>query len=239
MRTITGFLVLALLSPAAFADVKLTYDDGAGTPQYTLFIKGSQMRMETHDGENAVVLFDADKREMTIIETARREYMQFDQATLARLQKQMKQALAMAAQYGMSPEQLGLGGAKGEDPVAVTTGEKKTVNGYDCVVERYEIGEVIDGIACIASPDEVGISDGDWQTMQRMFSMLADMASDMMPGDLGGLDMAAPNGVAVEASDQDGSDRQVLSDIDHGTIDGTKFSVPSGFKRMEMPSFGG
>lgn len=239
MRTITGLLVLTLLSPAVFADVKLTYDDGAGTPQYSLFIKGSQMRIETHDGENAVVLFDADKREMTIIETARREYMTFDHATLKRLQEQMKQALEMAAQYGMSAEQLGLSGVQTKNPVTVTTGEKKNVNGYDCTVERYEIGEVIDGIACIASPDEVGLSSADWEIMQRMFAMLADMASNMMPGDLGGFDMAAPNGIAIEASDENGDDRQVLSDIDHGAIDGAKFAIPSGYKQMQIPTFGG
>ena len=242
MRTTTGLLVLALASPAAFADVRLNYDNGweeDAVPQYSLFIKGSQMRIETHDGENAVVLFDADKREMTIIDSSRREYIKFDQAAIAGLQEQMKKALAMAEQYGMDPAQLGLGGAQQEPTVTVTTGEKKTIRGHDCTVERYEVGEDIDGIACIASPDAVGISSADWKTMERMFAMLTDMANNMMPGGLGGLDVAAPNGIAIEASDADGGDRQVLTDIEHGTIDGAKFAIPSGYKRVEMPSLGG
>ncbi len=239
MRTTTGLVILTLLSPAALADVKLAYDDGAGKAQYTLFIKGSQMRMETHDDDNAIVLFDADKREMTFVDPTRREYMKFDQATLEQLQAQMKKALDMAAQYGMTPEQLGLSGAKREEPVTVSTGQKKTVNGYDCTVERYEVGNVIDGVACIASPGEVGVSDKDWKTMQRMFDMLTDMASDMMPGDLSGVDVSAPNGIAVEAADADGSNRQVLKEIDDGALDGAMFAIPSGYKRMEMPSFGG
>ncbi|MEX0899126.1 MAG: DUF4412 domain-containing protein [Gammaproteobacteria bacterium] len=243
MRTPTGLLIFALLSPSAFADVTLNYDNGweeDAVPQYSLFIKGSLMRIETHDGENAaVVMFDADKREMTIIDPSRREYMKFDQATLARLQEQMKQALAMAAQYGMSPEQLGLSGAAKEPTVTVTTGEKKKVRGYNCTVERYEIGDEIDGVACIATAKEVGLSDADWKTMERMFEMLTDMANNMMPGGLGGLDVAAPNGIAIEASDKDGSNLQMLTNIDHGTIDGSKFAIPSGYKRMELPSIGG
>ena len=240
MRYGPMLLLLTLLAPAATADVTLAYEDDAQQPTYTLSIKGDKLRMETHDSAGSVVLFDAAKREMTVVDAGRREYLVFDEASMARLQQQMKQALAMAAQFGLSPEKLGLGDVQ-ERAAAVErkTGTTKTVGGHECAVFEYTIDGAVNGTACIADPGELGISAEDWRGMQSMFGMLMSMATDIVPVELGTVNLAPPEGIAIEARNADGSDAQVLASVDDAAIDASKFEVPAGYKAVEIPSLGG
>lgn len=236
MRYLT--LLFVLLAPPALADVTLAYEDGAGEPAFTLLIKGSVVRMETSGSDNGAVLFDAAANEMTVLDEGRRQYMVLDQAAVAKIQEQMKQALAMAEQYGMSPEAMGLDGMSGEKPTEIETGESKTVNGFDCGVYRYEVDGAPEAFACIAPADEVGLAEADWQTMRRMYAMMMELAADMVPSDMSTFDMAPPDGIAVEAHSADGGDRQVLASVDDAPIDEDQFEVPAGWKRMDMGPMG-
>ena len=237
-----GLMLTLLLLPAtaALADVTLAYEDAAQQPTYTLSIHGDQLRMETHDDEGSVVLFDAAKREMTVVDAGRREYLVIDEAAIARIQEQMKQALAMAARFGLSPEKLGLGDMQERaESVEVKTGRSKTVGGYDCEVFEYTIDGVVDGTACIAEPSELGIGADDWRGMQSMFEMLMSMAADIVPVELGSMNLAPPEGIAVEARNADGSDAQVLKSVDDAPIDASMFEIPAGYKAIEIPALGG
>ena len=75
MRYGPMLILLMLPAPAALADVTLAYGDAAQQPTYTLSIQGDRLRMETHDDAGSVVLFDAAKREMTVVDAGRREYL--------------------------------------------------------------------------------------------------------------------------------------------------------------------
>ena len=240
MRYGPMLILLMLPAPAALADVTLAYGDAAQQPTYTLSIQGDRLRMETHDDAGSVVLFDAAKREMTVVDGGRREYLVVDEAAIARIQEQMKQALAMAAQFGLSPEKLGLGDVQERaEAVEVKTGETKTVAGFECELVRYEIDGVVDGTACVAEPGELGVAADDWRGMQSMFEMLMSMAADIVPVELGSMNLAPPEGIAVEARNADGSDAQVLKSVDDAPIDASMFEIPAGYKAIEIPSLGG
>lgn len=235
MRSILLFTVLSFALPA-HADLTLTYADGADKPSITMSIKGSQMRMDVH-GDQAALLFDGGKREITVLHEAERSYMVFDRATLRSLKQQMEQAMQMMERMGMDPSQMGM--SQRSVPEEVATGRSREVNGWDCDEYRLEVDGKVESVACVASAAELGVSAGDYATMQSMFEMLADMAAEMMPAGLGAGETAPVDGILVES---DGSGEvQRLTRVSDAALDAATFQVPSGWKRqsMEMPGMPG
>jgi hypothetical protein len=221
----------------AHADLTLMYEDDAGAQAMSLYIKGQQLRMEGDDG---AMLFDAAKREITVLESRERRYAVIDEAAIDRLASQMREAIAMMERMGVNPESMGLAGLPERlETRDVRTGETRTVRGHRCEVVHHFINDELATITCVAPHGQLGVSDADWRTLNAMFEMLTKMATDMLPAGMMSIDMTPAEGVAVEATDANGRDRQVLADVDASVLDASLFEVPSGWRRMRLDSPGG
>lgn len=220
----------------AHADLTLKYEDDAGAPAMSLYIKGQQLRMEGDDG---AMLFDAAKREITVLESRERRYVVIDEAAIDRLASQMREAMQMMERMGVNPESMGLAGMPERlESRDVRTGETRTVRGQRCAVVHHMVNDELSAITCVVPHGQLGISDADWRTMNAMFEMLTKMATDMLPSGMMSLDMTPTEGIAVEATDAGGRDRQVLADVDASALDASLFDVPSGWRRMRLDSPG-
>ena len=86
LQRIVFLSVILLLVPAIQADTTLIYDDGGR--QSLLRIAGDRVRFDnSRDGR--WFLFDAARREITLVDPARREYTIIDEAGLVKLQDTM------------------------------------------------------------------------------------------------------------------------------------------------------
>lgn len=238
MRYLMVVCCFAAAVPAV-ADVKLVYQDETGAPAYTISVQGDRMRIDMHDEESHATLFNATKEEMIILQPNKREYLVMDRASVEHIQKQMRQVMQMMEQYGMDPAAMGLDKQRVAGEV-VASGESRTVGGHRCEVYRYVVDGEVDTVSCVAAPGRVGISDGDWATIRRMYGMMSQLATDMLPEGMMG-DLPPMDGVIIESHDADGSNRELLSQVDSARLDRALFEVPSGWKRtaLEMPDMPG
>lgn len=227
MRTL--FLTLLLAVPAAHADTTLVYHDGDGRLSYQVRITADGVRFDHREASDGVLLFDLKGKRMIALDTDAREYMVFDEATIASLRAQIEQAKRMAEQMGLKLDDLGIEDTP--ESVEVSTGETKTVNGFKCTVHRVQVGDAYDGSACLATPGDIGMPAADWNALMGMYKVMTDIGSDMLGSEL---DFTPSSGIPVESAEEDGSDREVLVKVDRAAIDASVFEVPAGYRRVSL-----
>lgn len=231
MRTL--LIALLLTAPAAFADTTLVYHDGDGQLSYQIRISKDGVRFDHRETGDGVMLFDLKSKRMIVLDPEEREYMEFDEATIASMRAQIEQAKQMAAQMGLDLSQLGIDDSP--DPVEVDTGEKKTVNGFKCTVYRIEIGDLHESTACIGKASDLGMPASDWNALLGMYEVIMNMSSDMLGMDM---DYTPTDGIPVESMDADGDNFEVLVKVDNAKIDPSVFAIPSGYKKMSLDFMG-
>lgn len=231
MRTLLLTLLLAV--PAAHADTTLVYHDRAGELSYEVRITKDGVRFDHREASDGVLLFDLKGKRMIAIDADAREYMVFDEATIASLRAQIEQAKRLAAQMGMNLDDLGI--ADTPESIEVSTGETKTVNGFKCTVHRVQVGDAYDGSACLATPGDIGMPSADWDALMGMYKVMTDIGTDMLGHDL---DFTPSSGIPVESSDEDGDNYEVLVKVDRAKIDASVFEIPAGYKKMSLDALG-
>lgn len=217
---------LAVASPAQ-ADLMLEYQDDQGAHAFSMFVKGKRMRMEAHGDHPTVTLFDADARELTLLDPAGRSYTVLNQETVRMMRQHLELALQAMGNQGMDvPTSV--------ETRVVATGETRTVGEYECRVVRYQVQDEISTLACVVAPEAVGVGEAEWLTISETFAALADMASQLLPAGAGGLEMHPAAGIPVEASAVDGSSIQRLTRVEHAPLTDTMFRVPTGWRRVQI-----
>lgn len=226
-KSILVTLLVVVAAMPVQADLMLEYHDEQGAHAFSMYVKGKRMRMEAHGEHPTVTLFDADARELTLLDPAGRSYTVLNQETVRTMRRHLEQALQAMGSQGMDiPTSV--------QTQVVATGETRTVGEYECRMVRYQVEDQISTLACVVEPSAVGIGDSEWLTIAETFATLTDMASQLLPSGAGGLEMHPAAGIPVEASQADGTSVQTLTRVEHAPLADAMFRVPAGWRRVQI-----
>ena len=159
------------------------------------------------------------------------EMMKQVEAQLANLPKEQREAM-MKSMPGLASMQ------ERETAAAFDfewTGDKREVAGYPCRVARVTKGGNDDGEACIAKPDDIGMSKADFESLASMFDTMQEFAA--MSGESGMPDMREIGGFPIATSSKKDRSKSTLTSASDDKLDGAAFEVPAGYKQRTMPKF--
>ncbi len=238
----TGRFVLLLVpllwTSLAFADVSLTFSDGS-------FVRTNDRYMVAGDKEGFIII-ETGKSGLIIVDHKERTYMEvsetFVEDTHAMMAAKMEQMLA-----AIPPEQRAMfeqsmadmmagGGAKQELPKMNVrkTGKQDTFAGHTCseVEISYGDGEV-EEIACVATVDELGISERDYASLVAGTLSLSRMSS-MNGDDKTIMDFDAMGGIPIRIRDLKDGDEDALVSLSHEKLADDMFAIPPGYRKVSM-----
>lgn len=256
---VTSILCLAA-SATVNADTRMAFSTGQGdASQFS--IKGDRIRMEGGGNGDAITLFDASSKRLTVIEPFEQSYYHMDAETMQRqsqrvseqmkqmrkqmeqqmenmpeeqremMRKQMEQMMPESAARPEQPANLRIERRGRHAEVAGIRCEKVTVHADDKPVHR----------ACVATADSLGMPSSDMSTLRSLFGMLDEMAV----GFGGGSAAQAParvvdelGGVPVQADDLESGTSWKLQDVRTDTIDASEFEIPAGYQEVDPFSAG-
>lgn len=240
-------LACLFLGTAVQADTTLTYEEGG--QQSMLRIAAGKVRFDNGRDGNWL-LFDTARREMTLVEPVRREYMVIDEARLNQLQATMDTVLAtLQAQLADMPpamrEQMQqiMGGAlpdpSGGGAVRLeATGRRGEAAGHECGYSRVVVNGEVQSEVCLAPASVLAIAVADQATVrewQKFARSMAERASAYVSVDAGVL---GDDGQLPLIYRHPGSGRTgVLRDLSSAPVDSGLMRVPADFRegRLDMP----
>ncbi len=228
--------LLLLLPAAAFADVEMLYSDGT----VGLISDG---RVVFGDDSDTILIVPGDEG-FIVISHDDRTWMRLEPGFIndmaAEVQAQMDAMLA-----GMPPEQRAMVEAQMQGmmpqmpsempPMELKrTGGRSQVAGYDCEEAEVSYGGAIEETVCIATADELGISDADFDALAAAMQGMAEMAS-LDGGKSTQADFAELGGVPIRTSaGAPGSQGSELVSLDTGELDPARLRVPDGYREISM-----
>lgn len=255
------FSSAVLADTAMKTDISVDPVQAAGSADTTMtYIKGNMVRMDTGIS-GAYMLYDNAAHTMTIVNPAEHSYTVMDEAALQAMGSQVAKARqrmqAMLAE--MPPEQrrqmeqiignqlgaiMGMDEEPQSEPEVRRTGEAKTVNGFSCQV--YTVSGPDGGSYCMASIEELGIPESDYQTFRDMTAFTASMAKQVAGAV--GVESAAGQVRAMMEIDgipimshtpiANGHGKSVLTSVSTRTLDASLFTLPKGYTQQQIPSMG-
>jgi len=245
--------LLALLIPAtAAADTKAVYQSANGKDSLTFAVKGQMARWDAKEfsREQRYALYDAKRGLIILVDDGRKEIMELKPEAIRKQRAQMQSQLApmmkqMQEQLkNMPPEQRrmiekqmsGLMQAPGgEAKTTYTTKEIGTgrVMGIPCT--RHSVlrdGQSMHEV-CLASRTAAKVPAGDYQTIQKMFDTMREMASAVTSVSM---PMAADlDGLPVEMKNNADGAVQTLKSLSTATLPADTFALPP----YKVVTFGG
>jgi len=259
---VTLLLVAGVLMPAVLraADgVLLVQSVTNGTAAATssqVQLEPNRLRTELQiDGRLQVIVFDAAKGVLHIIDPARKSYMEVTRADAARMSGMMQTAMAMmkeqmakmppAQRAAMEQKMAGLlgGAAAGGGPpeyrrVGTDTVAKRTCDRYDVYTSGQKTAEI-----CTVAPEALGLSATDF-TVLTTFSDFVWSFVPQMAGRLPvvGTSSQGFSGLPVRTITTlpDGTTLTMqLNEARRATFDDAIFEAPAGYQKQSLlPSTG-
>ncbi|WP_348675282.1 hypothetical protein [uncultured Abyssibacter sp.] len=240
-------LCAASVAPTVHADTVLSFDTTDAGAASTVQLVDGAVRID--GGESGEwMLYKADEDTLFIISPTDRSYTRVDEAGIRKLGGQMDAARAEweAEMAKLPPEQRAMaeqmmqrmtGGRtlkKTAPPEPQATGSSQSVAGVKCenyVVEQRGAKETL----CVAAPDDLGMSDEEYETVQAMYALLAKLSEAT-----GFAGSAAPRadklpGVPVLIDSQGGERKrnQRLTGVKHPELRSSVFALPSGYAERD------
>ena len=263
VRSTVYLCVTACLSLVARAGTVIQQEGGeigSNKPKskMTLYVDAGKLRVDTQDtGNNAVVIFDAGKQVMWMINPAEKTYREMDKAQVEAMGQQMSKAMEqMQAQMAnMPPDQrkmmeemmkgrMGgmMGGASAKPTISLKELGSEKVGPYSTT--HYEMllnGERSQEIW--AAPfDQAKMSSADIKTFQDMAKFFESITRNVPTGSYSFSSMEQLKGFPVKTVQYSGgkpSHEWNMVSVEQKSIDGSQFTLPPGVKKVEMPGMGG
>lgn len=237
MRYVSTIL-FCLIPIAAAADFEMRYSDGSQG-----FVSDGNVRF----GDDADYMLALRGEDSVIIVTVEdRTWMRIDAEFMGDVQSAVEAQMAeMLA--GMSPEERAMVEAQmgqmmpqmGQPPKMPkksvrTTGRRDEVAGYDCIEAEVLDGDgSIEEIVCVATPDELGIDDDDFDTLVAAMRRITDSMS-MDPDAIPEADFAELGGLPIKTRQSAHGDNAELVSIDTGRVDASRFEIPAGYTEVSV-----
>lgn len=256
--------MLPALLPAGYVYEMQSEDPGMDGPQnMRMLFQGGKLRMEMPSvrGEETSFIFDASSGTFTAIDHRRRQYTQFDEASMARFGDAMKEARRRmeealqnvpASQRSMVEQMLGgqMPEAKELPEIRVEeSGESREIAGintkkYSIAADKEKVGDVwVAPFSSVPGSREVmqsfeSLSGFVENLIQAMPAGLADHHSMSWMQAMGSLDGFPVASVMYEKGEEVAS--TLLKDFRSEDLAATEFEPPAGYKqaKLEMPNFG-
>jgi hypothetical protein len=259
---LTLLLVASVLRPAVLqaADgVLLVQSITSGTAPATssqVQLEPTRIRTEMEvDGRRQVIVFDAAKGVLHIIDPARKSYIEMTKADADRMSGMMQGAMAMmqeqmakmppAQRAAMEQKMAGLlgGAAAGGAPPeyrrsGTDTVAKRTCDRYDVFTSGRKTSEI-----CTVAPDALGLSVTDFAVLGKLSDFVRTLVPQMADRLLViGTPTQGFSGLPVRTvtTMPDGTTVSVqLNEARRATFDDALFAVPAGFQKQSLlPSMG-
>jgi len=243
-----AFALSSLLPAVSVADTTMIYKEGAG--QNMLRVAGGRVRFDNHQ-DGSYMLFNAARREMTMVEPAKREFSVMDEATLDALQSSLDgMASQIEAQMaGLPPEMRAqmrqmMGGVLPDPEAQKTvrieaTGRKGEAAGFKCEYSRVLINNAVRSEACLAPADRLDFPAADAQAVRDWLGfarMMAEKASRYV--DIDAAVFGDGSQVPLIYHDVDSQTQGILKEVSHAAVDPGLMDVPAGFRerKLELPA---
>lgn len=256
MRQLTFWISVCLLccSGAVLADttLKMVAPGDNGVVMY--YIKGDMVRwsIDWNDGSDSTYkLYDSAANTMTIVNPAQKSYMVLDDATiqamsreLAKIWQRMQARMAkMPPKQRRIMKQMMDMGQPQPAPEVSRTGETKIVNGFFCQVYTIS-GPGHDSYYCMASIEELGIPESDYQSLRDLIAFSVSVA-EQFSKEFGVAEHISQfkaameiNGIPIKwrASDSNGDIKEgmLLSSVSTKIMETSLFTLPKGYTRQQI-----
>lgn len=229
--------ILFLVPPVALADFEMRFSDGSVGA-----VGDGNVRF---GDENEYLIALAGEDSVIVVSNRERTWMRLNpgamDAVQAQMEAQMQQMLAAMPpeQRAMVEQQMGQMmpqlGAQDRAPSTVTmTGSDRSVAGYDCSEAEVRDGNgSIEQIVCIATPDELGVDDDDFDTLASAMRRMADIAS-MTPSADPQMDFVELGGIPISTRESAYGANSELVSVDTGGVPSSLFEVPDGYRELSM-----
>lgn len=229
-------IVLTMCCGAAAADVEIKFTDGT-----VGLVNDGRVLFGDDKGS---VLFVPDEEGMIVISHEDRTWVRlkpgFANAMVDQMQAQMDAMLAgmPAEQQAMVRQQMaGMMPPKpGEAPKMTIrqTGNDDVVAGYDCEEAEivYDDGR-IEEVVCVATADELNISDKDFAAMIQAMAGMAEIAS-IGGGSAPQLDFDKLGGIPVRTRNREkGDDNEIIS-LSTSSVEADRLQVPDSYREASL-----
>lgn len=244
-----------MLSQMAHADTRMVFSNTSsdGTETTEMLIADNKMRFATGQGQETWSLFDADRREMIIVDPSKKSYMVIDQETMDKMgdavnqaMKQMEETLAQmppAQRKQMEQMMKSMMPAELQNQSVDFSYDRKgsdSVAGYDCEILEIRANDRKTSELCVTSPGELDIDADDAAVFMAMRDFSLDMVKNVpfaagmaqSFGQPGASEMPVrytfTNDLIGEMSGQ-------LVSISSEDVDDSLLSIPGDYKREKMP----
>jgi len=250
------FVAATLACQGALADMQLTMSERSTTAasasgDTVMSIRDGMVRFTGTGAGDAgqVMLFDSASGTLTQIDHTRRSYMVMDRASMEQMAQQTSEMMKqMEEQFANMPKEQRemmmrsmpeLAGQMGASKEPRTfefewTGGESRYIGIPCRNAKVTSSDGRVSSACVATRDDIGLSDADFEALASMFDTMADFAS-RFSGDAGMPDMRKIGGFPIATSDPaSGSESELIARSD-ADLDAALFEVPADYTRESMP----
>ncbi|MES2663833.1 MAG: hypothetical protein V4629_11090 [Pseudomonadota bacterium] len=232
-----GLLACTTLMSATtlYADATLSYTATNGSVAARSWISADKVKMEDLEKKTSVI-YDLKKDEIAIVDHNTKEYRLMTKTDREALKQKlggvMSQLESQLSQ--LPPEQRAMmesmmgNTVQSLQPKVTNTQQKLKVGKYDCSVTRIEISNSKTEL-CLAPISAVGIKPNDYESLQRIQSEIAEIASVLKPGALNSLNDI--EGVPVRIISEDGV--RDLQSFSEASIAPDVFVIPAEYKQGE------
>lgn len=252
--TLAGMTGL-MLAQTAFADTRMVFSNtsSAGTETTEMLIADNKMRFANGQGTETWSLFDADRKEMIIVDPSKKSYMVIDQETMNKMgdavnqaMKTMEDTLAQmppAQRKQMEQMMKSMMPAELQTKTVEFRYDRKgsdSVAGYDCEILEIRANDRKTSELCVTSPDALDIDSEDAAVFMAMRDFSLDMVKNV-PFAAGMAQSFGQPGASempiryVFSNDLIGQMSGQLVSVSSEDVDNSLLSIPSDYKREKMP----
>ena len=192
MKRLAFVAAVALVAAPLFAGVRIQSEDtNLATKKVTtdvILLDTNRLRVNSDDGKSVMFLTDGGRNRMVMLDTAKNQYQEIDEATMKQMGQQMSAMMAQlqAQMKNMPPEQRAMMEKmmKGKMPQAApapktiyTAKGSSSVNGFSCTKYEGDLEGVKESEVCAALPAQIKLTPGDLQIFERMRQFSASLVS--------------------------------------------------------------
>jgi hypothetical protein len=239
------FISLSSAPAVCSADTTLEYQ-GAGT-QDQLVIAQGKIRFDEH-GSGRWYMFDAQRRALSIVEPAKREFVVMDEGTFDSVHRTVDTVLGQVEAHiaNLSPStrqqlQQAIGAVLPEEDAekrvrVETTGTRSQAAGHECELSRVFVDGALQSEVCLTSAAKLGLPAADQATVRQWQSFvrtLTEKATRFVNVDTRVFGDGNQLPVIYWLADADR--RGELSRVTHAKVDRGLLQVPGDYHRRETP----
>ena len=245
------FSALSIFPVITMADAQLDF----GAPdsevvQTSILIDSDTGRVVISSSESKL-LYNPEDNSMTAIDDSRQRYIVIDRATAERANTQIAQAMKdledqlaslppeqqEMARRMMEQQMPGFGEQSAPQEISFQRlNETAEYSGVGCTMVTINVNGEPKQMACVAEPDELGISAVDHEALASAFDAMRDISNTMTAGVVGefSIDMRKLEGFPIYTRSIDKDDESRLLNHSTDSLDDSLVQIPPSYKKEEV-----